>query len=135
MTLISTISGLCFGYDTAVVSGASLYFEDDFPGISNEEKETVVSLAILGAALGALSTGSIADRFGRRLTFWITTAIICVLMTAKTFLLDYYTLYVILKIIASACYMSTYQLPATLITEVANPSYRSWTLLFTTITW
>ena len=68
MTLISTISGLCFGYDTAVVSGASLYFEDDFPGISNEAKETVVSLAILGAALGALSTGSIADRFGRKFT-------------------------------------------------------------------
>ena len=68
LTLISTLSGLCFGYDTAVISGAALYFEKDFPGITKTQQETVVSLAILGASIGALITGSIADSYGRRFT-------------------------------------------------------------------
>ena len=88
-----------------------------------------------GSIVGGVVFSYIADRFGRRLTFWITTAVICVFMTIKTFLVNQYTLYVILKVIANACYISTYQLPATLITEVANSTYRSWTILMTWITW
>jgi len=34
LTLTSCLSGFCFGYDTAVISGASLYLEDDFPDIT-----------------------------------------------------------------------------------------------------
>ena len=88
-----------------------------------------------GGIIGGVVFSYIADRFGRRLTFWITTAIICVFMTAKTFLVDHYTLYVILKVIANACYVSTYQLPATLITEVADSNYRSWAILIAWIMW
>ena len=64
----------------------------------------------VGSIIGGVLFSYIGDRFGRRLTFWITTGIICVFMTAKTFLSDYYALYVILKLVASACYISTYQL-------------------------
>ena len=91
--------------------------------------------SIAGSIVGKLVFSYIADRFGRRITFWITTAVICVCMTAKTFLPDYYPLYVLLKLIAAACYISTYQLPATLITEIASPAYRSWTILITWIMW
>jgi OCT family organic cation transporter-like MFS transporter 4/5 len=104
----------------------------------DEEHDYVADLYTYGQAgsiIGGIVFSYIADRFGRRLTFWITTAIICVLMTVKTFLLDYYSLYVILKLVAAACYISTYQLPATLVAEVADPSYRSWTILVSWITW
>ena len=89
----------------------------------------------VGSLIGGVLFSAIADRFGRRFTFWITTALICIFMTAKTFLSDHYWWYVILKIIASACYISTYQLPATLVAEVTNPSYRSWTILISWIMW
>ena len=89
----------------------------------------------VGSIIGGVVFSYIADRFGRRITFWITTGIICIFMTAKTFLPDYYPLYVLLKLIAAACYISTYQLPATLITEIASPSYRTWTILITWIMW
>ena len=106
--------------------------------VCNDDHDYVADLYTYGQAgaiVGGVVFSYIADRFGRRLTFWITTAIICLFMTAKTFLVDYYELYVILKLIAAACYISTYQLPATLIAEIANPSYRSWTILVTWIMW
>ena len=90
---------------------------------------------MVGSIIGGVVFSYIADRFGRRLTFWITTAVICIFMTAKTFLSEYYELYVILKIIANACYISTYQLPATLVAEVANAEYRSWTIFMSWIMW
>ena len=89
----------------------------------------------VGSIIGGALFSFIADRFGRRLTFWITTAMICIFMTAKTFLSDYYEIYVIFKIIASACFISTYQLPATLIAEVADTEYRSWTILVSWMMW
>ena len=106
--------------------------------VCNDKHDYVADLYTYGQAggiIGGVLFSYIADRFGRRLTFWITTAIICVFMTAKTFLVDQYTVYVILKVVAAACYVSTYQLPATLITEVADPAYRSWTILITWIMW
>ena len=36
LVLVSVLSGFCFGYDTAVVGGATLYFKDTFPDITNE---------------------------------------------------------------------------------------------------
>ena len=83
LTLVSTLSGLCFGYDTAVISGATLYFENDFPGITKSQAETVVSLAILGASIGALITGSIADQYGRKYTIILGD----ILMTIGTVLM------------------------------------------------
>ena len=34
LTLVSILSGFCFGYDTAVIAGATLFFENDFPDIT-----------------------------------------------------------------------------------------------------
>ena len=36
LTLVSALSGFCFGYDTAVISGATLYLVNDFPDITKE---------------------------------------------------------------------------------------------------
>ena len=85
LLLVSTLSGLCFGYDTAVIAGAALYFEDDFPDVTKRQQETVVSLAVLGAAIGALITGSIADSWGRKFTIILGD----VLMTIGTVLMWY----------------------------------------------
>ncbi|BAS07538.1 putative metabolite transport protein YfiG [Arthrobacter sp. Hiyo4] len=66
LTVISTLGGLLFGYDTGVISGALLYMNDSFQMSAVEEATVVSALLFPGAALGALAGGRMADRLGRR---------------------------------------------------------------------
>jgi MFS transporter, SP family, major inositol transporter len=66
LTVISTLGGLLFGYDTGVISGALLYMNDDL-GLSRVQEATVVSILLFpGAAVGALIGGRLADWLGRK---------------------------------------------------------------------
>src|ERR1700726_5165198 len=71
---IAGLGGLLFGYDTGVISGAELFFKNDFT-LSTFELEVIVSGVLAGAAVGALAGGRLADLFGRR-RILILTAII-----------------------------------------------------------
>ena len=83
---ITALGGLLFGYDTGVVSGALLFLKKDFGGLSSFQEELVTSLLLVGAVLGALTAGRIADVLGRRLTVLITASvfIVGVLLAAFT---------------------------------------------------
>jgi sugar porter (SP) family MFS transporter len=83
---ITALGGLLFGYDTGVVSGALLFLKKDFGGLSSFQQELVTSLLLVGAVLGALTGGRLADWIGRRLTVLITAAvfIVGVLLVAFT---------------------------------------------------
>ncbi|CAK9327605.1 unnamed protein product [Citrullus colocynthis] len=62
------IGGFLFGYDTGVISGALLYIRDDFKSVDKSTvlQETIVSMAIAGAIIGAAIGGWMNDRYGRR---------------------------------------------------------------------
>lgn len=62
---ISALAGLLFGYDTGVISGAILFVKTDF-SLSDFQEEVVVSAVLVGAVIGAIFGGKLADRFGRR---------------------------------------------------------------------
>src|SRR3712207_3920014 len=66
LTVISTLGGLLFGYDTGVISGALLYMGEDLNLTPLSEAIVVSSLLFHGAALGALLGGKLADALGRR---------------------------------------------------------------------
>jgi major inositol transporter-like SP family MFS transporter len=65
ITVISTLGGLLFGYDTGVISGALLYMRDDL-SLTSFWEGFVVSSLLFGAAFGALLGGRIADALGRK---------------------------------------------------------------------
>ncbi|XP_061994161.1 inositol transporter 1 [Rosa rugosa] len=68
LTVVAGIGGLLFGYDTGVISGALLYIKDDFEVVRNSSflQETIVSMALVGAMIGAAAGGWINDAYGRK---------------------------------------------------------------------
>ncbi|KAL8143893.1 hypothetical protein V2J09_016925 [Rumex salicifolius] len=68
LTVVAGIGGLLFGYDTGVISGALLYIKDDFEEVAKSSflQETIVSMALVGAIIGASFGGWINDFYGRK---------------------------------------------------------------------
>jgi sugar porter (SP) family MFS transporter len=61
---VAALGGLLFGYDSAVINGAVKSIEEQFK-IGSIELGFAVASALLGAALGAMTAGRIADKIGR----------------------------------------------------------------------
>lgn len=75
LTLIATLGGALFGYDTAVISGAITAIDADFidPLRLSEAARTslsglTISSALFGCVIGGAIAGELADRFGRKRT-------------------------------------------------------------------
>jgi sugar porter (SP) family MFS transporter len=64
-TVVVGLGGFLFGYDSGVISGALSFITADFH-LSAVSSGLVVSAILIGAMLGALGSGPLADRFGRR---------------------------------------------------------------------
>jgi SP family sugar:H+ symporter-like MFS transporter len=61
---VAALGGLLFGYDSAVINGAVDALQKHF-AISNFTLGVAVASALIGAALGAVTAGRLADRIGR----------------------------------------------------------------------
>jgi MFS transporter, SP family, galactose:H+ symporter len=72
--LFAALGGLLFGYDTGVISGALIFIKRDF-NLTTIAEEIVVSGVLLGATMGAILGGQMADRFGRRRVLLVTATI------------------------------------------------------------
>ena len=70
ITVIATLGGLLFGYDTGVISGALLYMKSEL-NLTAVTQGLVVSCLLFGAAVGALVGGKLADTLGRKLSLQI----------------------------------------------------------------
>jgi sugar porter (SP) family MFS transporter len=88
VSIIAALGGLLFGYNTSVVSGALLFIAQDFH-LSTFQQELVVSTLLIGALLGAICGGFLADSFGRKKTLFMTLLLflvgIVLLMEAEGF--------------------------------------------------
>lgn len=64
---VAALGGLLFGYDTGVISGALLFIQRSFE-LTPAQESTVTAMLLVGAAIGALAGGRVADYVGRRMT-------------------------------------------------------------------
>lgn len=62
---IATLGGLLFGYDTGVIAGALLFVNVEL-GLTSFTTGLVTSSLLFGAAIGAMTSGKMADKKGRR---------------------------------------------------------------------
>jgi len=75
---LAALGGFLFGYDTGVIAGAQLYFVDTWPDITDSQIALIVSIALIGAAIGALFSGSLSDKIGRKNVILIADALFTV---------------------------------------------------------
>lgn len=120
------LGGLLFGYDTGVISGAELFLKKDFT-LSSFALEVIVSGVLVGAAIGALGGGRLADLYGRRRLLIATAvifaigAIICAAASSPAVL-------IIGRIIVGlGIGLSSGTVPV-YISEVSPPAARGWTV-------
>lgn len=79
IAIIAALCGLLFGFDTGIISGASIFLRRSFH-LGSGQLEVVVSSVLLGAMLGAVVSGRCNDRFGRR-NMMLQTAITFIIGT------------------------------------------------------
>jgi SP family sugar porter-like MFS transporter len=65
--LVAALGGLLFGYDWVVIGGARPFFEPYFRISDNASLQGwAVASALVGCMIGAIASGVLADRFGRK---------------------------------------------------------------------
>src|SRR5215472_18363519 len=60
------LGGLLFGYDWVVIGGAKPFYERFFHLDSPALEGWAMSCALIGCLLGAISSGPLSNRFGRK---------------------------------------------------------------------
>lgn len=65
LAVVGALGGFLFGYDSAVINGANAAIQYNF-SVSDQALGVVVSIALVGCAIGAWFAGRLADHFGRK---------------------------------------------------------------------
>jgi MFS family permease len=66
ISVVAALGGLLFGYDWVVIGGAKPFFERYFHLLNAAQSGWANSCALLGCLAGALMTGALSDKFGRK---------------------------------------------------------------------
>ena len=67
VSFIAGLGGVLYGFDMGIIAAALIFVRSSF-SLSTQMEEVVVSVVLVGAMVGAILGGSIADRLGRRST-------------------------------------------------------------------
>jgi MFS transporter, SP family, arabinose:H+ symporter len=74
ITVVAAIGGLIFGFDTAIVAGATRYMKEQF-SLNSLQEGWAVSVVLIGCMFGAGLAGPVSDRIGRR-RFMLISAVL-----------------------------------------------------------
>ncbi len=77
ITIVITLGGLLFGYDTGVINGTQFYFSKYFE-LTGFIKGFIVSSALLGALAGALGAGVLSSSIGRKNSLIISAVLFAI---------------------------------------------------------
>jgi sugar porter (SP) family MFS transporter len=67
ISLVSAMGGLLFGYDWVVIGGAKPFYERFFDIANSPDMQAwAMSSALIGCVVGAVASGYISDKFGRK---------------------------------------------------------------------
>lgn len=122
--LVSAMGGLLFGYDWVVIGGAKPFYELYF-GIADipSMQGWAMSIALLGCLIGAMITGFMADKYGRR-PLLLVAAIIFLISAYATGAAHTFTLFLFARFLGGIGIGIASNLSPMYIAEVAPASVR-----------
>lgn len=122
LTLVVALGGLLFGYDTAVISGATEALQSYFQ-LTPAELGFAASSALIGCVLGAIVAGDFSSRYGRRGALKIAALLFLISAVGSAIPESYWT-FVIYRIIGGVGVGIASMVSPMYIAEVAPPKKR-----------
>ena len=121
---VSAMGGLLFGYDWVVIGGAKIFYEQYFDIVGNPAMQGLaMSIALAGCLVGALTSGMLADRLGRK-SLLLISAFIFATTAYGTGAFDSFTPFLIIRFLGGIAIGIASGLSPMYIAEVAPSSVR-----------
>ena len=89
----------------------------------------------IGGIVGTFVFSYAGDVFGRKGVLFFTLTMVSISTILRVFVWRSYLMHQILKFVASACYVATFQMPYSLITEICDAGFRSIAVGITVVGW
>lgn len=124
LALVSALGGFLFGYDWVVIGGAKPFYElffniSDAPTLQG----WAMSSALVGCVFGAIISGAVADRLGRKIPLIFAAALFAI-SAFGTGYADQFTLFIIYRLIGGLGIGLASTLSPMYIAEIAPAKYR-----------
>lgn len=124
LALVSAMGGFLFGYDWVVIGGAKPFYELNFNISSLPTLQGwAMSSALIGCIFGAVISGVVADRFGRKIPL-IFSAVLFTISAFGTGYVDHFTPFIIFRVIGGLGIGLASTLSPMYIAEIAPAKYR-----------
>jgi MFS transporter, SP family, major inositol transporter len=128
VAIAATMGALAFGYDTGVISGALPFMDTPVAagglGLTPVTEGIVTSALVFGAAFGSLMAGTLADRFGRRMTL-LGLSFVFMIGVLGTALAPSVSIMVAMRFILGVAVGGASSTVPVFIAEMAGPSRRA----------
>jgi sugar porter (SP) family MFS transporter len=122
ITSIAAFGGFLFGFDTAVIAGAIPFVKTYF-SLDEIGEGWAVGCAIIGCAIGAVSAGTLSDRYGRKLVL-IVTGLFFTLSALITAIATSFEVFIVFRIIGGLGIGAASVLCPTYISEISPAKLR-----------
>jgi sugar porter (SP) family MFS transporter len=123
ISAVAALGGLLFGYDWVVIGGAKPFYEKFFHLNDPSQQGWAMSCALIGCLMGALVSGPISDRFGRKLLL-IAAGLIFALSSIGTAMASSFAVFVPWRMMGGFAIGIASSLSPMYIAEVAPAQYR-----------
>ncbi len=119
----AALGGLLFGYDWVVIGGAAPFYEKFFALTNPEDKGWAQSCALIGCLAGALLSGGLSDRFGRKWLLFLS-AVLFAVSSVGTGMAGSFNAFVMWRIIGGVAIGLASNLSPMYISEISPSSMR-----------
>jgi len=123
VSTVAALGGLLFGYDWVVIGGAKPFYEKYFGLTDPSQQGWAMSCALVGCLIGALVSGWLSDRFGRK-RLLIAAGLVFAVSSIGTALASSFAVFVPWRIMGGFAIGMASSLSPMYIAEVAPARFR-----------